>query len=182
MAWLTKKANIDNTRATIPFYRDVRDRSTWELLDTMYYNVIDLSPPNSPPDAYEITSDSGTAAGTFFAAFRRILRKDETGAYFWDGTILNFNGFNSQSTAVSGANNLNEDFHIILPNNSGMLSAYALYNNTFGGEATSVFTTVPFVIYTVTTATGIWVSATSVIISFDNETGEREVRIFRALN
>jgi hypothetical protein len=117
-----------------------------------------------------------------FAAFRRILRKDEAGAYTWDGTILNFNGFDSESTLVSGSFNVQEDFHIILPNNSGMLSAYALYNNSPGEASLPGQTFVPCVIYTVTTATGIWVSATSVIISFDNETGEREVRIFRALN
>lgn len=178
-SWWSRKAAIDNTRATIPFYRDVRDRGTWELIDTMYYNFTPpILPPNTRSDGYGIDAPGGN--GRFFGSSRRLLRKDSDENYVWDGSFLHISGYNITQTKVSGKFNFMEDVYLIGPNNSGTLSAYAVYEQLTGGSETSI----PFVIFAVATATGIWVQTTSIIIQYKSaaEGGERIVQFFRALN
>jgi hypothetical protein len=178
MAWSDKKGLLDNRRSTIPFYRDIRDRSTWELIDVMYYNIKTVTePPNAPPDRLEIPSLDNP--GVYFVSVRRILGKDDQEQYTFDGTLINVNGYNIPgSVSGPGTNNFQEDIHIILPGNSAMLSAYAQFEQTGTGSTT----TVAAVVFVVTTATGPWSQATNLLITYDNETGERVVRVLRALN
>lgn len=179
MSWWSRKATIDNTRATVPFYRDVRDRTTWELIDTMYYNFTPpIVPPNTASDNFGMNAPGGN--GRFFGASRRLLREDADENYTWDGSFLHIGGYNITQTNVSGKFNFMEDIYMIGPNNSGTLSAYCLFEQLTVGSTT----TIPFVIYAVATATGIWVQATSVIVRFApaEQGGERTVQVLRALN
>lgn len=171
---------LEYRRRTVPRYRDIRDRPTWEVQDTFYWNMLDNSFPNAPADTLEFQDTEG---GTRYILIRRILRKDIAGRYTWDGSTISITGLIFSTTNVNGKYNFYEEIRITAPDNSQHINANCLYaQDSLLPELSPLFTTAPFAIFSVQNATGTWTGATNVVVLYNNVTGERQASVLRALN
>jgi hypothetical protein len=168
-------------RATTPKYRDIRDRSTWELQDQLNYEV----PPYSQPgQVIEYFASESTDAGNFDVAILRMgPRNPTTGLIDYivpDRPLIkaSFVVYTLKRKNVVGKIVVREDLRLVLGDQLQILIANAHYNQDEAEDAG--ITTVPQVVFSVTKATGTWTGATNVI--FDYIGNSRTVRIFRALN
>jgi len=199
-------------RATIPQYRDIRDRPTWELLDVLYW---DNDAETDYGGGIETAATSFNATGIQGSYVRRVLRRHRDGTLFYDGTRQM-----SQLSLPFGSNTndklaLLEDFYMVGEGNSQNLHANGLASfDGFGVQAgaqirwIALFNVLPEPIreqfiflfeedqstdvsnlpaynLSVTSASGSWTGATNVIINpraYDFETAQQPIEIYRAIN
>lgn len=162
-------------RQTLPVYRDIRDRPVWELMDVYYYNLI------INPDLVDVLALQSTVENDiFYILFTRLYRLNSLNQYVWDGSVVNIRGF-LFGTNISSDPDYNrfEDLRISTPNNTQQLNCYAHWQEPVYDEFT---TYVPQVVFTMEAATGTWSGATNAVITYDNTTGWRTVRVYRGLN
>jgi hypothetical protein len=173
-------------RATTPKYRDIRDRSTWELQDELWYEGKE---PFSPGQVVEYFQSESTDAGNFDVALLRMGTRDPTTGvieYIVPGRPLikaSFVIYTLKRKNVVGKVVVREDLRLVLGDQQQILVANALYYQDEAGDAG--LTTVSQTVFSVTKATGTWTGATNVIFDYFNDIGDgnlRRVRIFRALN
>ena len=198
-------------RSTVPQYRDIRDRPTWELLDVVYWsnNFVD-DEQNRPFELQDVNISIDGMAGSYL---RRLQRYDaRTGQYFYDGTRQLSKIHFLLQTNTTNSLIMFEDMHIVGANNSQFLvangaTAFADLGSTglglFGNIAQAFppglaesflsllaerFSDSPqgFQGYmlSVTSASGSWTGATNIVINsveYDPDTLIQPVRIFRAL-
>lgn len=182
------KGLIGYRRAVVPYYRDIRDRPTWELMDTVFYNLELTEEPGSPMDVMEFPNPPGIV----FMRIMRALRKNPDGSYVtpWDGTKINVYGTNITSQNVTGTFNFQQDLMLTTTGNGAVIQGYTMKetcSNVFACDGYTVLN--PNAIYAVTTATGPWVSATSMVVEQTDNTvpfgfpgAEFSIKIFRAYN
>jgi hypothetical protein len=203
------KGVLNYRRNTVPAFRDIRDRPTWELLDILYWdNRTDpaLSDPINRP--LEIISPQFSMTGISGFYVRRMLRIDKDGERFYDG-VRDLSAINV--LFETNTNNLFQIYHdmrLVGGNNSQHLHCNALTSFVNPVAALSLFPILPpelqgivdeiiassppvriedLTIYnlSVTSASGSWTGATNVLINpleFDLTTLTVPVRIYRALN
>lgn len=183
-----KSALLQFRRNTVPFYRDIRDRPTWELLDTFYY--FDSFAPDLtqyPEFVYqeevsETFSDpiTGNVGYNFIS---RLIREKSEGVLFWDGTrqYSTINILYENNTFADNSALWLDDIRIVAKDNLAHLHANGLtkidLDEDLGNETVYVLS--------VTSATGQWAGATNVVIDRrlrDPVTGREPWQIFRAIN
>lgn len=198
-------------RNTVPAYRDIRDRPTWELLDILYWdNRTDpsLTDQDSPNRPLEIISPQFTMTGISGFYVRRMMRIDNEGTRFYDG-VRDLSAVNILfETNTNNLFQIYQDMRLVGANNSQHLHCNALTSFTNPIAALSLFPILPpelqdvvneivsglppvriedLTVYnlSVTSASGTWTGATNVLINpleFDLTTLTVPVRIYRALN
>ena len=205
------KGVLNFRRNTVPAYRDIRDRPTWELLDVLYWdNRTDpgLTDPTTPNRPLEIISPQFTMTGISGFYVRRMLRIDNEGERFYDG-VRDLSAINI--LFETNTNNLFQIYHdmrLVGANNSQHLHCNGLTSFVNPVAALGLFPILPpelqevvneivsglppvriedLTIYnlSVTSASGTWTGATNVLINpleFDLTTLTVPVRIYRALN
>jgi hypothetical protein len=167
------KGIIEYRRKTTPPYRDIRDRTTWELLDVLWWNndfLFPIDPANREMEGFNVglmTGSAFSANGVSGGYCRRLLRKGEGGVNFYDGTrefskleIL----FN---TRTNNSFQILQDMRFAGPNNSQSLHANGL--TTFENLAEIALTLFPSVFNVLEPAV---IEAVLALIEA-NQTGER---------
>jgi hypothetical protein len=206
----SSRAVLEYRRKTVPPYRDIRDRPTWELLDTLYWdNRINpdgfVDPANS---GLEYINSQISRDGMSGLSLRRMLRIDEAGNRFYDGTRDVSTIYLLFQTNTNSRFQIYHDMRIVGGNNSQHLHCNALASFENPIAALGLFPILPeglqeiiddvvrdlppvdvdnLPIYnmSVTSASGSWTGATNVVVNgaeFDLATLTIPVRIFRALN
>lgn len=177
-----KSDQLRYRRATTPRYRDIRDRSTLELLDLLFYEI------NNPQPGQEIDTFSNESSedGDYTVWIMRCGPKNQLGEieYFVPGRPLlkiAFVTYVLKRTNVVGKFSVREDVRLVLGDNEQILVANSLFFQDFVSEQPGV-TTNPQVLFVVIHATGSWTGATNLIINYEPDGALRTVRIVRALN
>jgi hypothetical protein len=205
----TVKGVLDYRRNTVPAYRDIRDRPTWELLDVLYWdNRTDPAVTDEVNRPLEILSPQFTMTGISGFYVRRMLRIDSEGNRFYDG-VRDLSAINVLfETNTNNLFQIYQDMRLAGANNSQHLHCNALTSFENPVAALGLFPILPpelqgivndiiaglppvriedLTIYnlSVTSASGTWTGATNVLINpleFDIATLTVPVRIYRALN
>lgn len=205
------KGVLDYRRSTVPAYRDIRDRPTWELLDTFYWDnrtdpsEIDISGANRP---LEIINPQVSMTGISGFYVRRMLRISPTGERIYDG-VRDVSAFNILfETNTNGQFQVYQDMRLVGPGNSQhlhcnvlasfenlvpILGLFPILPPELQGFVDEIVANSPPVrledlpVYnlSVTSASGSWTGATNVVVSgpeSDIPTRTVPVRIYRALN
>jgi hypothetical protein len=203
------KGVLDFRRSTVPQYRDIRDRPTWELLDTLYWDNR-ISPDNMDPanSDLEYINSQISPQGMSGLSLRRMLRMDNSGVRYYDGTRDVSTIYLLFETNTNGEFQIYHDMRIVGGNNSQHLHCNALASFVNPIAALGLFPIYPeglqeiidelvvglppvdvdnLPIYnmSVTSASGTWTGATNVVVNgaeFDISTLTIPVRIYRALN
>jgi hypothetical protein len=203
------KGVLNYRRSTVPPYRDIRDRPTWELLDTLYWDnrtdpdiFADMDPANS---GLEYINSQISRAGMSGQSLRRMLRIDSAGNRFYDGTRDISTIYLLFQTNTNGVFQIYHDMRIVGGNNTQHLHCNALASFENPIAALGLFPIYPdglqeiidelvvglppvdvdnLPIYnmSVTSASGTWTGATNSGAEFDLATLTIPVRIYRALN
>jgi len=210
-SYFEKSQVLTYRRSTVPLYRDIRDRPTWELLDVLYWsnNFVD----DADNRVFELQDVNVSLDGIAGSYLRRMQRYDaRNNRYFYDGTRQLSKVHLLLQTNTTESLIMFEDMHIVGANNSQFLvangaTAFADLGGTglglFGNIAQALppdiadafiellaekFSDAPtFAGYmlSVTSASGSWSGATNVVINsveYDPDTLIQPVRIYRALN
>lgn len=204
------KGVLNYRRSTVPAYRDIRDRPTWELLDTLYWDnriapIFPMDPANS---GLEYINSQISKQGMSGQSLRRMLRLDSEGNRFYDGTrdistiyLLFQTNTNSQfqilhDMRIVGGNNTQHLHCNALASFANPLAALGLFpiypdglqeiiDELVVGLPPIDIDNLPIYNMSVTSASGTWTGATNVVVNgaeFDLATLTIPVRIYRALN
>jgi hypothetical protein len=211
-SYFERSSTLAFRRATVPQYRDIRDRPTWELLDTLYWsNDFVDDPENRQFEFQDVNISLDGMAGAYL---RRLQRFDaRSGSYFYDGTRQMSQIHLLLQTNTTNSLIMFENMHIVGANNNQFISAngatafgdlgatgLGLFSNiaqAFPPELGEAFTqllverfsdnvqTYQGYMLSVTSASGSWTGATNIVINsseYDLDTLTQPVRIYRALN
>jgi hypothetical protein len=205
------KGVLNYRRSTVPAYRDIRDRPTWELLDTLYWDNRTDPLLTDSPDAnrpLELINPQISTTGISGFYVRRMLRIDSEGERFYDG-VRDVSAFNILfETNTNGRFQVYQDMRLVGPGNTQHLHANVLASFADLVPILSLFPILPpeqqdvvdqivadlpplsaqdLPVYnlSVTSASGSWTGATNVVVSGpESDVAARTVpvRIYRALN
>jgi hypothetical protein len=169
-------------RATTPKFRDIRDRSTWELLDTLYYQI--KNPP--PGQVIDFFTNETSVDGDYVVwVLRAGPENQDTGEveYFVPGRPLikiTYITYTLNKGNVLGKVAVREDMRLVYGDNEQILVANSLYFQDI--NVGSGITTTDQSVFSVSAATGTWTGATNLFIRYAPDGGLRTVQILRALN